>query len=274
MLMNSHTAITWIRDGTLIDRMPENAVAFGLASQQHLNRDRTDITVEYLINWGLKESGVSAEQKMRLLNEAREHPIQNTEDAVRLYTTLAEAVGPQVEYFEGAPELVRALADRGAINYLTSAIQQQVLDVWSATEQGQQVAPDLIILGDGPHGQKGQEHFEHIRRQGAQRILAVGDAEREIQDAHRFADAAIGIVVEHTQARVLRAFERLLASSESTPLQLVQPLPFALDLDQLILPSESELTEKLQAAGASKVIAGCREELMFNLRTYFESEGL
>ena len=45
--MTEDIAIVWIRDGILVDRMPENAVAFALSSLQHIPPDgRRDICMK------------------------------------------------------------------------------------------------------------------------------------------------------------------------------------------------------------------------------------
>ena len=58
--MTEDTAVVWIRDGVLVDRMPENAVAFAIASWRYTHPDlREDLCIEDLINWGFEKSGVS-----------------------------------------------------------------------------------------------------------------------------------------------------------------------------------------------------------------------
>lgn len=259
------TAVTWIRDGTLIDRMPENAAAFAITAHRYL----CGVSIERLINWYFEKSGISALEKMRLFNTVEKNAIRDIENAAQDYTVLAEAISLSVDYFVGAPELVRELSERGVRNYITSAVQQMVLEVWEQSDQGRQVFPYMEILGDGPKGQKGKEHFLYVREQGNTRIYAVSDALSEIEAATRFADVPVGFAHRITRERVEQAFFRVQSIHQNTGTH-----PIQIDIDQVTLPDEAVLTQALHNAGAQKVIAGCRDSIIWNLRNYFVEEGL
>src|SRR3989338_2201378 len=101
--MTEDIAIVWIKDGVLVDRMPENAVAFAFASLQHIPPHlRGDICIEDLINWGFEKSGVSAAEKMRLFNMERQDVIRDIDNAAAYYTALAVEVEGSLRYFDGS----------------------------------------------------------------------------------------------------------------------------------------------------------------------------
>src|SRR3989338_6227622 len=135
--MKENIAIVWIRDGVLVDRMPENAVAFALASLQNIHPDlKGDICIEDMINWAFEKSGVSAAEKMRLFNEKKVDIIRDIPNAEVYYNALVSEVEGSLEYFDGSVELLSDLKKRGAKNYITSTIAQEILDRWIQTTQG------------------------------------------------------------------------------------------------------------------------------------------
>lgn len=251
--MRKPPAITWIRDGALIDRMPENAVAFGAIVHQRLNaRGRHNFSIEDGIKWAFEHSGVSAAEKMSRLNESRLGRIEDVEGAAQDYATLAEALGPKVDYFEGAQALVVELAQKGFRQYITSAINQEILDEWAKTPQGKKIADHVEMLGDGPKGKKGEGHFNWIRKQGAGCIYAVADAVAEVQAARAHADVAVGFAHIITPERVGEAFLKIQRKR--------------IKISRLKLPTEGELVEMLKQAGATHVVSGTRQEIMGKLR--------
>lgn len=251
--MQKPPAITWIRDGTLIDRMPENAAAFGAIVHQHFSIESgRNFSIEGAINWAFQHSGVSAAEKMRCLNESGLGRVEDVEEAARDYAVLAEELGAKVDYFEGAQALIVELAQKGFRQYITSAISQEILDEWAKTPQGSQIADHVEMLGDGPKGKKGEGHFNWIREQGAGRIYAVADAVAEIQAARAHADVAVGFAHVITPERVGEAFQKVRGETIET--------------SRLKLPTEGELIEMLKRAGATHVVAGTRREMMGKLR--------
>lgn len=278
--MTDDIAFVWIRDGVLIDRMPENAVAFALASMQHIPPSlRGDICLEDLINWGFKKSGISAAEKMQLFNLEKQDIIRDIADAAAYYTALVIAVEGSFEYFDGAVELLRDLKERGVKHYITSAVDQEVLDRWRQTEQGKVVSGYLSeILGNRPGFQKGRDHFAYIQSQGATKIYYVADAVGEIRTGSECQDygvVPIGFANIITAERVALAFERLrtvqlgLDAAPLYPMELLSIHP-----DELVLPSAGKLESDLTQAGARKVITGSKQDLMQNLINYFVREGI
>ncbi len=253
--------------------MPENATAFAIATYQYLSEKGKDITLEDLINWCFKNSGISAIKKMELFNSVNKEVISDVKSANSYYTTLAEAVGPFVDYFEGAPELIRDLTEKGVKNYITSAVRQEIMDVWGKSEQGSQVASNLEILGDGDRGQKGEEHFRYIREQGFVQIYSVADAVSEISDAEKFSDIPIGFSHVITQKRVNQAFTKVKSVGEKLDSFSLE-IPNMINSNKVILPDEHELVEKLQNAGTKLIITGEGNSIIKNLRMRFIQEGL
>ncbi len=63
------TAILWIRDGVLVDRMHINPVAFAFAVWVFSNpKKRLNTTLEGLINFGFEKSGFACADKMQMYN--------------------------------------------------------------------------------------------------------------------------------------------------------------------------------------------------------------
>ena len=253
-------AVTFIRDGVLVDRMAENACAFALAVSSNRKAGVAEtLSAEDLINWAFEQSGLSAREKMRLLNADRGEVVGDLDAAAARYTQLAESAA--VDYFPEALELLEALHNRRVLSFITSAVRQEVLDVWGQSAQGQRVNPYLELLGDGEKGQKGEGHFEYVRRQGATRVFAVADAVSEIRAAAEFADFAIGFAHVISPDRVQQAWN-LFGHDQR------------LDLDRLVLPEKGPLEAALRVAGANEIITGSRDTIMAQLKSYFRTAGL
>lgn len=278
MRMTEDIAIVWIRDGVLIDRMPENAVAFALASLQHIPLNlRKDIGMEDLINWGFEKSGVSAAEKMRLFNVEKQDVISDIANAATYYTALVIGVENLLKYFDGSVELLRDLHQIGAKHYITSAVDQEVLDQWRETEQGKVVSDYLCeILGSRSGFQKGRDHFVYIQSKGATRIYYIADAVSEIRSGSECQDCGVllvGFANVITGERVVEAFERFRKAEpriDATPLYPVEIS--AIDPDRLLLPDVSKLQSDLTQAGARVVVSGSKKDIMRNLSNYFIRE--
>lgn len=138
----SNTAIMWIRDGVLVDRMHINPVAFAFAAWLFSPPERRqNTTLEALINFGFEKSGVSCADKMRLYNRQREDILTDVETAANYYNLLATEAATTANYFTGTTELLRDLLNAGVHNFITSAVEQDVLNTWSQSQQGLVVAP-------------------------------------------------------------------------------------------------------------------------------------
>ncbi|MBI2665720.1 HAD family hydrolase [Candidatus Woesearchaeota archaeon] len=278
--MTEDITIVWIRDGVLVDRMPENAVAFALSSLQHIPPDlRGDICIEDLINWGFEKSGVSVAEKMRLFNVERQDVIENIDDAAAYYTMLSIGVESSLKYFDGSVELLRNLRQRGIRHYISSAVDQEVLDRWRETAQGKVISDYLCeILGSRSGFQKGRDHFAYIQSQGATKIYYIADAVSEIRTGNECRDCGVvpvGFANVITGKRVVEAFEKLRKATPGVDTTPLYPMEIStIDSDRLALPEVSKLESGLIQAGARKIISSNKQNIMLNLKDYFVSDGI
>lgn len=281
----SNAAVLWIRDGVLIDRMHINPVAFAFAVWVFSTPERwANTTFEGLINFGFEKSGLSCADKMRLYNGERENILTDVETAARFYNVLAAEAGTVANYFTGAPELLHDLQTAGVRNFITSAVEQDVLDTWSHSQQGLMIVPYLrAILGKRHNFVKGQDHFRYVSRSlGNQKIYYVADAVAEIQDGKGYSQdyniAPIGFGYVITVDRVLQAVKQVSQAlivcgldklSSPTAVHDIQ-----VDGAKISLPAEHEIEDTLYKAGAESVVTGTRERIMQNLRRYFEERSV
>jgi hypothetical protein len=273
------TGVVWIRDGVLIDRMPINAAAFGCCSWLYTRgKDREPSTLEDLISFAFEKSGFSCAAKMMMFNAQRRNIINDVESAAALYNVLASAAGNLAEYFSGGIELLRDLKSGGTLNFVSSAVEQSVMDEWLGGSQGSQIA-DLLTetLGKRPRFSKGKDHFKHVSDYGCQRIYYVADALSEVRTAsalsHDYNIFPIGFANEITAPRVLEAVDMIkneLSRLSDKPTSCDDLLKLEVDQSKLVLPDPAENRRSLAAEGAVEVIEGSRHNLMPNLRNYFE----
>ncbi|MDO8480300.1 MAG: hypothetical protein Q7S65_00625 [Nanoarchaeota archaeon] len=269
-------AVAWIRDGVLVDRMPENAVAFALASFERITPERRDeVTIEELVNWAFDQSGVSVREKMRRYNLLGEAPIGNIDLAEARYLELTQAAEP-FAYFQSAQRLLAELNSAGARNYITSAVEQPVLDAWRCSEPVQAISGAFHeVLGSRPRFEKGRRHFEHMRNQGASRIYYVADALKEIQEGADCADLGvvpIGFAHTITPERMQAVYGQI---GGVVPGDYAVPsLPVSLQVAHLNLPTPGHLAQQLIYAGAETVIQGAPTMLMPVLAVYFKLQGV
>ncbi|MBY0549763.1 MAG: hypothetical protein K2W95_20990 [Candidatus Obscuribacterales bacterium] len=287
-------AVLWIRDGVLVHRMHLNAVAFA-ATVWYAGRmlQRDEIQFEDLINFAFEKSGISCADKLKLWNEERSGKVSDVEDATALYNLLAIRAGEQCNFFPGASQLLADICKAGHSNFITSAVEQEVLDAWIASRQGMEVRGYLTeILGRRPNFNKGRDHFDFVcRKLGHQRLFMIADAAAEIRASHEnatdFNIATIGFANEITEADVLDAFELVqstLSTLNSEPedrfpkrtqeKDWLAQLPTELCAQRILLPERRELEDSLHRAGADKVVGGTRNSIMSTLRTGLQDAGL
>lgn len=187
-------AVMWIRDGVLVNRMHVNPVAFAVAYWVFAAPAKKDrITLESLINFGFARSGISCAQKMQLFNNQCCDALEHVEEAASFYHVLATEAAKSCSYFDGAVQLLKELHAHGARNFITSAVEQSVLDAWANSEQGALIAPYVEILGTRAGFQKGADHFAYVANSIADSInrspiYYVADAVSEITTACRYSD--------------------------------------------------------------------------------------
>jgi hypothetical protein len=182
-------ATMWIRDGVLVNRMHVNPVAFAFSYWFFVPPEKKrSISLESLINFGFAKSGVSCAEKMMLFNTECGALVEDIEAAASFYNVLATEAAKSCTYFEGAIQLLQDLRAAGAQNFITSAVEQSVLDDWAGSSQGSLIAPYLTeVLGKRLNFLKGANHFEYVAsRVGGEPIYYVADAEFEISTAREY----------------------------------------------------------------------------------------
>lgn len=281
----SAKAVFWIRDGVLVDRMHINPVAFAFVTWLYAHpQRRTKTSLGSLINFGFAKSGLSCADKMRLFNEQCVDIIGDIDAASSYYNLLATEAALDAHYFDGAIDLLRDLHLSGAKNFITSAVEQTVLDSWSLTEAGQLIAPYLTeILGKRPGFTKGRAHFEYALGQyNCSKIYYVADATAEIVSANEYASTgnitALGFAHVITKERVMLAVDKVLQAAHkcmSDMPALEQDLAtIKVDSSELMLSGQDELVSALTKSGAEAIVSGSCQKIMANLRTYFHSIAL
>ncbi|MBP9093309.1 hypothetical protein KBI23_19965, partial [bacterium] len=251
-------------------------------------------SVSSLVNFAFAQSGISCLEKMTLRRSSQAatvHSINelaapdfNFDAAVRLYNALATEAACSASYFDGAIETLVWLKTCSASNFITSAVEQEVLDAWADSSQGRLIScrPGLIteILGRRPNFCKGRDHFKYVsdwlsetvshpQPELVKTIYYVADAVSEIKQGREFSDefsiVPIGFAHHIDGAQVLTAasvvkasLEKLVASgainvtSSSSSSSSSERL--TLDESELELPSAAALEASLREAGAAHVV--------------------
>jgi hypothetical protein len=269
----SKTAIFWIRDGVLIDRMSVNAVVFAFAwMNQRQSVDSTGATLADLVNFAFATSGISCAEKIHKFNIAHQLSIPDVQPAADFYNLLSAEAAMHCEYFAGALQLLEKVHDLGILNFITSAVEQTVLDRWSASDQGQAIAPCLTeILGwRSTEFCKGAGHFKHVREQyGVERIIYVADARSEIasgfQHSRDYGLVPVGFASLISREKVMHALTLVLQARRSMGLPQPGKNFLSLEPDSLLLPDQEQLNSTLKNAGAAYLVSGSADRIMGDL---------
>jgi hypothetical protein len=274
----------WIRDGVLVDRMPVNAVAFAVACLTHADGGQSQTTdLTDLINYAFETSGISCADKIRKFNSERFPLVSDVVDACDYYNRLATHAASRCEYFDGACSLVKNLHECGVLNFITSAVEQDVLNAWARSEHAKPIAPYLTeILGRRSDSfTKGRDHFAYMRdRYNVSRIYYVADAIAEISTGAQYSSEVgivpIGFAHLITPEKISKACDLVLdAHARLSPAKAQQATPpMTLDAPQLTLPTAEELTQSLQRANATHVVTGPTPVLMKELANYLRACGV
>jgi hypothetical protein len=294
-------AVMWIRDGVLINRMPINAVAFAYAYFLSAPAAEQDsLNINSLVNFAFAQSGISCLEKMTLWRSRQAATDLDLEAAVRLYNAVATEAACSASYFDGAIETLSWLKTCRASNFITSAVEQEVLDAWAYSPQGRQICsrsgPISEILGRRPNFCKGRDHFQHVSEwltktayrpesELIKTIYYVADAVSEIKQGREFSAefsiVPIGFAHHIDSAQVLAAASLLTASLEKLLASGVVSLDsfssvaerLGLDERQLELPSAAALEASLRQAGAAHVVRNF-DELRSSLDPQFATRRL
>lgn len=233
--------------------------------------------MEELINFGFAKSGVSAAQKMQMFNQAKnEEIIGNIESASAIYDKLATKAAEKAEFFDEAVDLLKNLCEAGVLNFITSAVNQDVLDEWRKNDaKGKIISPYLEeILGTRSlEFMKGKTHFDHIiNKYGVNKIYYVADAESEIKTGKLFSDShnitPVGFGHTVTVADVMKGVE--LVKDAAKELYDTDISDLNADPKKITLQDKEEIKSALEKAGARKVVASDgQSDIMRALRKYF-----
>ncbi len=284
--------------------MHVNPVAFALASLEYADPKLIEQTsMTSLVNFGFEKSGISCADKMHRFNSEHMHLVHDVAGAAAYYNMLAGEAAKQCQYFNGVCTLIERHKTAGVLNFITSAVEQPVLDIWAESDQGKQVSPHLTeVLGKRPNFEKGEQHFRHAREQyEVAKIFYVADAVAEIANGAQFSQQLniqpIGFAHVITPAKVrlahklvMDAHKKLAGMSGHNSLQQVELHKGQLGLNQdqlalnekqlelnedgLCLPDENALTEMLKGAHAASVVGGNSDEIINNLTAQFETLGI
>lgn len=273
-----HTAVFWIRDGVLIDRMPVNAVAFAVAAARFAD---SPIELASLINFAFETSGISCLDKLRKYNNEHGAVIRDVNGAADRYALVATDAAAHCEYFPGTIELVRNLHSSGVHQFITSAVDQSVLDAWADSAQGHVLKPFLTeILGKrGDSFQKGKDHFAYAAEKYAvKRILYVADARAEIvsgsQYSSEFGITPIGFASVITREKIRSAHKLVMDAHLEKPCEPANRVSLELDENALFLPDQQALIGELKDAGAHIVCTGSFGQITFELSKTLQETGL
>lgn len=278
---SKQTAVVWIRDGVLIDRMHINSVAFAFASWQHIlpEHKKRRFLLEDLINFSFAKSGYSCRQKMQLFNLKNGKIIQDIAGVANDYEVIATKAAESAKFFEGMADLLRDLKAAGALNFITSAVDQGALDAWLRRDtKGQLISPHLTeILGAREGFVKGKDHFEYIvNRYQIERIYYVADAVSEIATGRQYSTifniVLIGFAHMVTVNDVARAI--VIVKKTMRQLRVVGVQGLRVDQSRIILPNEDEISISLKSAGAAEVATEGENGMVRSLREYFNNVGL
>lgn len=272
----------WIRDGVLVNRMHVNPVAFAFAYWMFTApENRKHFSIETLINFGFLKSGFSCADKMFLFNQEHEGALENVDAAADYYNVIATKAANSCTYFEGIPELLADLKAAGAKSFITSAVEQQILNDWALDSQGRHVSAVIEeILGKRENFLKGPDHFEYVEKKvGAERIYYVADAVAEIiiaranQDRYNLVPIGFSYFIRPEQVMDAVA---LVSDAVAPDVQAKVPYAEIIPVNPALLqlPDERQLADLLRSAGAQHVVSGDAQEIVGNLRNYFEACGL
>lgn len=275
-------AIMWIRDGVLVNRMHLNPVAFAFSYWFFTPPERrARLSIERLINFGFTKSGFSCADKMFLFNQENDDALTDVDAAAGFYNELATVAAESCSYFDGAVELLDDLHKAGVYSYITSAVEQEVLDKWAQSAQGKLISPKLMeILGRRPNFFKGTDHFEYVSDTVKPDVIYyVADAVSELltvlANKERFKIVSIGFSYCIDKPQVMEAVSLVKKTVAGFP---PESIPYfeelSVDENKLKVPEEYQLADSLRGAGADHVAGGDAGEIFSGLRRYFVECGL
>jgi hypothetical protein len=279
----SKPAILWIRDGVLIERMHMNAVAFAFSYWLYADPiAREEINFTALVQFAFDRSGYSCADKIRLFNEERQPAVKDIEGASSYYNELAPRAGRYCRYFPGMVGLLEEVKAAGCLHFITSAVEQEVLDAWLKGTQAQEISHLLQeSLGKRATISTGEKHFEYVHSNfGNPEMIMIADAPMEIKLCQGLADrfkiktiAFANVITVDKVKEGMDLVTRTADELEGTDYPKMKPIP-KFDKSILRLPDQRALEYNLQDAGADEVVSGDAESIVSELRSCFKCMGV
>jgi phosphoglycolate phosphatase-like HAD superfamily hydrolase len=284
----------------LVERMHVNAVAFAFAALSFASENSTTPTVEELIQFAFEKSGVSFAEKLQLYNQEVRPLVHSIEPAARFYNLLATEAAKSCRPFPGAVDLLAELKARGTHSFITSAVEQDVMDTWARSSDGELLARQLTqVLGRRPNFSKGRDHFAYVFDEyKPERIYLIADAPAEIKMGREltseFPIKTIGFANQIDRAKVADGFTLVRDAWSALTRSAAIPIPGGTDarssrsesnagwkpalriadvhhlhLDRIHLPNRDEIVKILLDSGADATVTGDSFVLYRNLREIF-----
>jgi phosphoglycolate phosphatase-like HAD superfamily hydrolase len=269
----------WIRDGVLVERMHVNPVAFAFAALSFAEEHADTPAIEELIQFAFEKSGVSFAEKLQLYNQEVRPLVDSIESAAQYYNVLATEAAKACHPFPGAVEFLADLKSRGTHNFITSAVEQDVMDTWARSSDGEPLAKQLTeVLGRRTNFSKGRDHFAYVFREYTpQHIFLIADAPAEMKMgrelASEFPIINVGFGNQIDRAKVAEGFTLVRnawsilnrAGHAHTGDINVADI-HQLQLDRLQLPTRTQLVKLLHGAGANAMVTADSSQLFTSLR--------
>lgn len=245
-------AVFWIKDGVILNAMAPNSVAFSLAVQKIAPKEK----LEELVNFYFDASGLSTDEKVKLLNSKKGYDVIGAGQFKNFNETFAAykaKSGPK--YNPGIPELIGELKrDYDVLNFVTSIADQKVLDDWMKNAGGD-VRIDEALGTRGADFRKGRAHFTHVREKyNAARMYLVADAPSEIKMGASLKIKTVGYANPTTPEMIASAVEELAPGEK-------------IEASRLKLPGYEKISAEMKEAGADVIVRDAG-----GLKEYFRKE--
>jgi phosphoglycolate phosphatase-like HAD superfamily hydrolase len=291
----SGLAILWIRDGVLVERMHVNPVAFAFAALSFAEEHANTPAIEELIQFAFEKSGVSFAEKLQLYHQEVRPLVNRIEPAAKFYNLLATEAAKSCRPFPGAVELLAELKAHGTHNFITSAVEQDVIDTWASSSDGEPLAQQFTeVLGRRTNFSKGRDHFAYVfEKYKPEQIYLIADAPAEIKTgrelASEFPSFNVGFANLIDRAKVADGYTLVRKAWSTRNLRSATVLggsdddsnrtgshagwkpPLRVQLDRLNLPDTDEIVKDLIDSGADAIVTGDSSVLYRNLRGIFRT---
>lgn len=245
-------AVFWIKDGVILNAMAANSAAFGLAVRRIAPTEK----LEELVNFYFDASGLSTDEKVKLLNSRKGYDVIGAGQLADFNETFAMYKSKsKPKYNPGIPELIGELKrDYDVLNFVTSIADQKVLDDWMKNAGGD-VRIDEALGTRGADFRKGLAHFAYVgEKYNATKMYLVADAPSEIKMGASLKIKTVGYANPTTPEMIASAVDELAPGEK-------------IEASGLKLPGYGKISSEMEAAGADAIVQDSRE-----LKEYFKKE--